>query len=492
MNRLPRHVFSAGQVRAMDRHAIEHLGVAGYTLMTRAGEAALDLLGESWPAARRITVLCGSGNNAGDGYVLARLARAAGFTVLTAALGDATRLAGDAARAYADFSSAGGVAATFDPAMLAETDVVVDALLGTGLDRDVGGAFAACIEAVNACDTPVLSLDIPSGLQADDGRVMGCAVRATRTITFVGLKSGLYLGAAADHVGSLSFAGLGVGEFDAIGPPVLLRAGPAEVSRALPARRRAAHKGDFGRVLVVGGGEGMPGAVRLAAEAALRAGAGLVTVATQAANVAAVVGSRPEIICHGVASEAQARPLMAAADVVAIGPGLGQSDWARGLMEAALASGKPLVVDADGLNLLAASPWKGPRWVLTPHPGEAGRLLGSSAAAVQADRLAALHGLAERYGGVVLLKGAGSLVLGPGGQAWVCDAGNPGMAVAGMGDVLTGVIAGLIAQCQDLELAAVAGMWIHAHAGDLAAADGLRGLLASDLLERLRACVNPA
>ena len=356
MDTLSRDVFSAGQVRAMDRFAIERLGIAGYTLMTRAGEAALDLLGESWPAARRIVVLCGAGNNGGDGYVLARLAGAAGLSVSTAALCDVTGLKDDAARAYADFSAAGGVAGQFAPGILEDGDLIVDALLGTGLDREVSGALAACIEAVNGCGKPVLALDVPSGLNADDGRVMGCAVRAARTITFVGLKSGLFLGAAPDNVGQLSFARLGIDPKVAVGPPVLVRAGAAEVARALPPRRRGAHKGDNGRVLVVGGDAGMPGAVRLAAEAALRAGAGLVTVATRPENLAAVVGSRPEIICHGVGSEVAARPLMAAADVVAIGPGLGQSDWSRGLLEAALASGKPLVVDADALNLLAQSP----------------------------------------------------------------------------------------------------------------------------------------
>jgi len=492
MNTLPRNVFSAAQVRAMDRYAIEQLGVAGYTLMTRAGEAALDLLGESWPMARRLLVLCGAGNNGGDGYVLARLARAAGLSVATAALSDPATLKGDAARAYQDFSAAGGVAGSFGPALLDDCDVVVDALLGTGLDRDVAGPFAGCIDAVNASGRPVLALDLPSGLNADDGRRMGCAIRADRTITFVGLKSGLFLGAAADHVGLLSFARLGIDQEIAAGQPVLVRAGSDELARALPPRRRGAHKGDNGRVLVVGGGPGMPGAIRLAAEAALRVGAGLVTVATHGGNLAAVVGGRPEIICHAVDSEAGARPLMAAADVIAIGPGLGQSDWSKGLLEAVLASGKPLVVDADALNLLAQSPWRGAQWVLTPHPGEAGRLLGCSAGEIQADRLAAVRGLMERYGGVIVLKGAGSLVLGPGGRPWVCDAGNPGMATAGMGDVLTGVIAGLAAQCRDLELAAIAGTWVHAHAGDLAAVGGQRGLLASDVLAQLRACVNPA
>lgn len=491
MNALPAPVHSAEQVRAMDRFASEQLGIPGYTLMNRAGEAALDLLAESWPAASRLLVLCGAGNNAGDGYVLARLARAAGLTVTVVALTDPARLGREAGRAWRDFEAAGGAAQAFTPALLDEAEVVIDALLGTGLDRDVTGAYAECIDALNAAGRPVLSLDLPSGLHADSGAVLGSAVRATRTITFVGLKSGLFLGEGPDRVGALSFARLGVPESAASGVPVLTRIGPEQVRAALPPRRRGAHKGEHGRVLVIGGGAGMPGAVRLAAESALRVGAGLVTVATLPAHVVSVVGSRPEIMCHGVESEAQARPLMAAADVVAIGPGLGQTNWARGLLEAALAAGKPLVVDADALNLLAQSPWRGARWVLTPHPGEAARLLGLSTAEVQADRLAALRALSARYGGVVVLKGAGSLVLGPAGRPWVCDAGNPGMATAGMGDVLTGAIAGMVAQCPDLERAAVAAVWVHASAGDLAAAAGERGLLASDVIESLPACVNP-
>jgi len=491
MNALPASVFSAAQVRAMDAYAIDHLGIPGYTLMCRAGEAALDCLNRHWPAAHKVLVLCGAGNNAGDGYVLARLAVAAGHEVTVVALTEPGRLQGDAARAYADFTEAGGQVHGFSPAQPGEADVVVDALLGTGLDRVVGGAYAECIASLRASGRPVLALDLPSGLHADTGRVMGCAVRATQTITFVGLKSGLFLGEGPDHVGQLSFAGLGIDSRVPAVEPVLRRAEGRLLGQWLPPRRRAAHKGDHGRVLLIGGGPGMPGAVRLAGEAALRAGAGLVTVATRPEHVAAVVAGRPEIICRGVEAPAEARPLMAAADIVAIGPGLGQSGWSRELLEGALASGKPLVVDADALNLLAQSPWRGADWVLTPHPGEAARLLGTDAAAIQADRLGSLRALADRFGGTVVLKGACSLVTGPTGEAWVCDAGNPGMAAAGMGDVLTGTIAGLAAQGLGLERAAVAGVWAHAAAGDLAAEGGQRGLLASDLMEPLRACLNP-
>jgi len=368
----------------------------------------------------------------------------------------------------------------------------VDAMLGTGLDREVAGAYAHCIDAVNAAVTPVLAIDVPSGLHADNGAVMGRAVRADRTITFVGLKAGLFLGGGADHVGTLSFAGLGVPEDAGRAAPVMRRIDSAAVAQVLPRRRRSVHKGDNGRVLVVGGGPGMPGAASLAAAAALRAGAGLVTVATRPEHVAAIVAGRPEIICHAVDSGRELGPLLTQADVVALGPGLGRGEWSRTMFEAALAGGRPLVVDADGLNLLAAEPRRRTDWILTPHPGEAARLTGRSAAEVQADRLGSIRALVERFGGVAVLKGAASLVLGPSGLPWVCTAGNPGMATAGMGDVLTGVIAAVWAQHRDAETAAAAGVLVHATAGDTAAGDGERGLLATDVIERLRQCVNPA
>jgi len=491
MSALPLAIHTAQQVRDMDRWAIERLGIPGYTLMTRAGEAALDLVVEAWPRARRLLVLCGSGNNGGDGYVVARLARAAGLEVAVAALSDPSRLGGDAARAYADFVSHGGQAREFDASLLPAAELVVDAMLGTGLDREVGGVYAQCIDSVNAACTAVRAVDVPSGLNADTGAVMGRAVRADRTITFVGLKAGLFLGGGADHVGTLSFARLGVPEDAGRAEPVMRRIDPADVTQVLPRRRRSAHKGENGRVLVVGGGPGMPGAARLAAAAALRAGAGLVTVATRPEHVAAIVAGRPEIICHAVASGQELEPLLRQADVVALGPGLGRGEWSRTMFEAALAGGKPLVVDADGLNLLAAEPRRGSDWILTPHPGEAARLIGCSVAEVQADRLGSVRALAGRFGGVAVLKGAASLVLGPSGLPWVCTAGNPGMATAGMGDVLTGVIAAVWAQHRDAEAAAAVGVLVHATAGDAAARAGERGLLATDVIERLRECVNP-
>jgi NAD(P)H-hydrate epimerase len=265
----------------------------------------------------------------------------------------------------------------------------------------------------------------------------------------------------------------------------------ARLRQALPRRRRTAHKGDFGHVLVVGGGAGMPGAVRLCAEAALRTGAGLVSVATHPAHAALLAVTRPELMPNAIAESADLRELLERASVVAFGPGLGNSPWAGVLYEVLAADDRPAVWDADALNWLARTPATCAGRVITPHPGEAGRLLGRDTAAVQRDRRAAVLALREKFGGVAVLKGAGTLIAGEGGVPWLCSAGNPGMAAAGMGDVLTGIVAALLAQGLGIEDAAVLGVEIHARAGDRAAANGERGLLASDLLAELRAVVNP-
>ena len=259
---------------------------------------------------------------------------------------------------------------------------------------------------------------------------------------------------------------------------------------ALPPRPRDTHKGAHGHAVIVGGGPGMPGAAVLAAAAALRAGAGRVTVVTHPDHAAAAVGVRPEIMWLGTDSAEQALPLLERADVVAIGPGLGQDVWARELFEAALALDGRLVLDADALSLLALTLRKNDEWILTPHPGEAARMLDVAVRDVQADRRTALEALTERYGGTVVLKGAGTLVSST-GAPWICTRGNPGMASPGMGDVLTGIVAALAAQGLNAEEAAVVGAALHAAAGDSAARDGQRGLLAMDVVEELRRWVNP-
>jgi NAD(P)H-hydrate epimerase len=483
------------QARAIDAHAIAQ-GTSGYTLMRRAAEAALRALRSRWPRAMSIVVLTGSGNNGGDGYVLARFAQAAGLAATVLAAVPPGELKGEARIAYEEFVASGGRLVPYAPEGLSGCDVIVDALLGTGLMAQVRAALAQVIDEVNASARPVLALDVPSGLNADSGAVMGAAVKADCTISFVALKSGLFLDAGPEHVGRLIFDDLGVTvpettEFR----PMLERLGEADILRALPPRRHAANKGDFGRVLLIGGGPGMPGAVRLAGEACLRSGAGLVTAATSPQNLPAIVAGRPELIVHAVAAAEELAALLQNANVVAVGPGLGRSAWARALLQQALGAGRPLVLDADALNLLAEQRTRAPAGaVLTPHPGEAARLLGISTAAVQADRRAALDALTAAHpGAVVVLKGAGTLIGLQRAEVPVpaiCERGNPGMAAAGMGDVLTGTIAGILAQCGDPWLAARAGVMAHALAGDELARDRERGILALELAETLSHWVN--
>ncbi len=498
MNR-PTAIYSAAQVRALDAFEIENRHVPSFTLMTRAAAAALEILRARWPQARRLAVVCGGGNNGGDGYVLARLARSEGLDALVLATVSPDRVRGDALRAQSEWLAAGGAAQPFAPEALAGCDVIVDGLLGIGFEGPLRPETLAVIRAINAAHRPVLALDIPSGLQADSGAVLEDAVRAEITVCFVGLKSGLFLGSGPEHAGVVLLEDLGV-----VAPaqrqfaPLLRRISETELAAELPRRARDSHKGTHGRVLVIGGGHGMPGALRLAGEAALRVGAGLVTVAGAAENLEPVTATRPELIYLPADSTASLDEALHGASVVAIGPGLGRGDWAQRLWaQVQRVQGVPVVVDADALNLLALSPAKLPaNWILTPHPGEASRLLGIDIKAVQADRLAAVRELHTRYGAVAVLKGAGTLVCGESADAsesgiFICDRGNPGMATAGMGDVLTGVIAGLLSQLGDSLRAARLGVLIHALAGDSAAQGGQRGLIASDVIGELRGWVNP-
>jgi ADP-dependent NAD(P)H-hydrate dehydratase / NAD(P)H-hydrate epimerase len=488
---LPIALYASGQIRALDTHAIEELGIPGYTLMKRAGEAALRCLRTRWPMAHRIVIVCGSGNNGGDGYVLARFAQAAGLTVAVLSAVEPEQLRGDALKAYEDYRSSGGNVRPFAAQHLSAGEVIVDALLGTGLTGAVRAQLQEVIKAISASGTPVFALDVPSGLNSDTGMVSGAAVRAEATVTFVGLKTGLFVGDGPEFAGTVFFDDLELGGTEPELAPRLTRIVESEIPGALPRRARSSNKGDFGRVLIVGSGAGMPGAARMAGEASLRAGAGLVTVAVFPDNVTAIAAGRPELICVAASNAAALDEPLSRADVVAVGPGLGRSPWAKEMLQAVLQSGHPLVVDADALNLLAVGrPAARDDWILTPHPGEAGRLLGVSAQDVQADRLHALEQLQDKYHGTIVLKGAGTLVGARGRTPGLCERGNPGMATAGTGDVLTGTIAGILAQCRDAWAAARVGVLVHAMAGDAAARAGERGVLASDLLRELHHCVN--
>ncbi len=481
-------LYSTAAIRELEQLAISNYGISVATLMQRAGSTVFRELKKHWSNAQKIIVVCGKGNNAGDGYVIARLAHEAGLKVLILTLAAPDKLTG-AAREMAQLCVNAKI--TIEPFIalkLKGADVIIDALLGVGLTGEVRDNYKTTIDAINSAATPVLAVDIPSGLNGDTGEILGSAIRADVTVTFIALKQGLFTGDAMDCCGEV------ISDDLELPPEIFKDIMPIakcldldELKLSLPQRKRNTHKGDYGHVLIVGGDYGMSGAVRMAAEAALRVGAGIVSVATRSEHAFTLNLARPEIMCHGIKKSAQLNKLLAAAGVIVLGPGLGQSNWAKSLWRKVIATNKPLVVDADGLNLLAQKKLKKTDWILTPHPKEAARLLGIDVTTVQEDRFTALKLLVEQYAGTSVLKGAGTLVRGSDDVVGVCTAGNPGMASGGMGDVLSGVIAGLLAQGLATLVAAELGVCLHAHAGDLAAKDqGERGLLAMDLLPYLR------
>ncbi len=487
MQNLPTKLYRTQQVRELDRLAIQTAGISGFELMNRAGKEVFDWIGRKWPNTQSLAIFCGAGNNAGDGYIIAGLALNAGILVNVYSLIDPEKLKGDALLAYQNFIVVNGKVILFEADQVISADVFVDALLGTGLDRPVTGLYAEAIHSINRQADKVIAVDIPSGLNADTGSVMGLAVKADATVSFIGLKQGLLTGLAAEYCGDIIYASLDVPDSVFAQVPV---SAVRVVKSAWPQRNRCAHKGNYGHVLIVGGDLGYSGAARLAGEAALRVGAGLVSVATRREHSSCINLERPELMCHGVETARQIAVLLEKASVVVFGPGLGQSDWAKELFAAAQTFQKPMVIDADGLNLLAQAPQKKSNWILTPHPGEAARLINCATSAIQQDRFAAASGIQAKYGGVTVLKGAGTLIVS-GNEVAVSTTGNPGMASGGMGDVLAGVIAGLLAQGFSLANAAQQGVFGHGWAADSAAKKaGERGLLASDLMPYLRKWAN--
>jgi len=482
-----RDLYTVEQLRVLERASFAALDVSGTELMRRAASAALNSLRRHWPEARRVTIYCGPGNNGGDGFLFGVLAREEGLHVEIIALSRESH--GDAALAREHWESSDGKVRVWSAdGELPATDVQVDALYGIGLNREPEESVAGLIKQINAMGVPVLALDLPSGLNADTGRHFGVAVEADVTVTFIANKRGLHTGQSADYAGIVELATLGVpeGVYAQIIPDAQMLA-----VDFLPARPRYANKGNNGHVLVIGGDHGTAGAVRMTGEAALRTGAGLVSLATRAGNITALNAARPELMAHEVDGPQALGSLLESASVLAVGPGLGKAAWGHALWLTALDAGKPLVLDADGLNLLSREPRQfTASTVLTPHPGEAGRLLGIDTKDVERDRFAAARELARRYKAVVVLKGSGTLIADPSGRLDVCPWGNPGMASGGMGDLLTGVIVALLAQGCDAWRAACLGVGLHARAGDAAAQHGERGLLATDLLRPLQALVN--
>lgn len=491
MNSVKLPVYQTAQIREFERLSKSLYQMDDDTLMQRAGTAAYDFMLKRWPQAKRIAVFVGGGGNGGDGAVLAKIAHDHGLQAVVFTTAEEIRNKA-AIAALLQCKKAGVPIQPFTEQIdLHQADVLVDAMLGIGIQGNVRPPISFAIQKIMRSGKPVLSLDVPSGVNSDTGALSQDTIRATATITFIGAKAGLLTGGGIACTGDLAVHELQLPSelFHEI-KPIAERIQLASFAGFLRARPKDWHKGLSGHVLIVGGELGYSGAARMAGEAALRVGAGLVSIATRHENALVLNVGRPELMCHGVQDESQLGPLLQKADVLVLGPGLSQSDWGKAMWEYCIKFDKPMLIDADGLNFLAKNPHKNSNWVLTPHPGEASRLLDTDVAGVQENRLLNAARLNEKYGGACVLKGAGSIICQEGHRPAICDRGNPGMASAGMGDVLSGVIGGLMAQNIPLLEAAQLGVCLHAMAGDLAAKEGERGLIATDLMPYLRRLMN--
>lgn len=492
----------AEQVRQHELAAAASVNCSSFALMQRAGAAAMYCIDAYYPLAQKILVLVGGGNNGGDGYILANLARLQGRNVVLASADPSRLLQGDALRAQQLWQQDEYSIRSWQEVDFNEYDLLVDALLGTGLQGDIRSPLTTIIEQVNQCTIPVLSIDLPSGLHADTGVPLPIAVEAERTITFVAIKPGLVTGIGKHFCGQLLVDDLAIGQ-----PFFTLAAVRAHlISWAslpkLAERQSHANKGKFGRLVCFGGNKGMAGAMCLSAMAALRSGVGLVKVFCHEHSQPLVANSQPEIMLVTATGIASINKVLDWSSCLVLGPGLGPDAWSQSVFEHVLAhlthTTKPIIIDADGLNLLAKR-WESKlkinltQCILTPHPGEAARLLNVTVQEIEQDRYAACQAIAQRYGAVCILKGAGTIIChdGQATSVYVCADGNPGMATAGMGDVLSGIVGAMLGQGLSAQSAANYAVCLHAAAGDrLARSYGQRGMIASDLFEPLRALLN--
>lgn len=486
---LPNTVWLAQSLKHLETSAADSLGMTLFELMQRAGSAVFEHVTQRCPTARHWLILCGHGNNGGDGYIVGRFAQAAGFNVtLLACEGSRPEEAKSARDAWL---AAGGLIQAPDALWPEKVDVIVDALLGIGLNRPPKAPYDDLITKANQHRAPIFSIDIPSGLHANNGSASGAVIKAFETLTLIALKPGILTGKARDYVGKLSYLALGLDSWLSTQQAPMARYDAHALSRWLKPRSTTSHKGDHGRLLIIGGDHGTAGAIYMAGEAALRAGTGLVRVLTHYNNIAPLLTARPELMVQDLNTQSLDEGLMWA-DMIVIGPGLGLGEWGKKALKKIKSSQKPMLWDADALNLLAVSVDERQNRIITPHPGEAARLLDVKIAEIESDRLHAAQRLVARYGGVVVLKGAGTIIANQQGEIAFADVGNAGMATGGMGDVLAGIIGSLVGQKLSLYDAACAGCVIHGAAADARAARyGTRGMLATDLFSELYHFVNP-
>ena len=479
-------VYTADECRELDRVAIEEHDIPGFTLMQRAGAFVFTTIQDRWAGMQSLLVVAGSGNNAGDGYIVATLAHQAGINTKVFQVGASKRLRGDALLAREQLRQH-DITFVDEPT---SADIVVDALLGTGAHGTLSSTYEDAIAQVNNTQSPIVAVDIPSGVDASSGGLLTeNPVSAELTCMFIGAKLGLFTGPGLQYRGDLVFTDLGVPPEiyqNVSGVPLLDTTSKHPV---LPPRDALAHKYQFGHVVFVGGDHGMGGAVILAAEAALRTGAGLVTVLTRSENVPAVLARCPEVMVVGIDESTDLSSHLARADVLAIGPGLGQDSWGTTLLKTVLAD-RPdcCVLDADALRILKSQRWRIPAGcILTPHPGEAAFMSSASTSEVQADRPKFVTALSQEYGCTVILKGPGTLIASQGQLCSVSQFVNGSLATAGSGDVLTGIAAAAYARCRNPIRAAEAAVSLHGAAGARAVRENPnQSLIASDLIDYIR------
>jgi len=498
-------VLSRAQMRAFDAHAIESGRTPGLVLMENAGRGAADVLEREMlggvARGKRVAIVCGVGNNGGDGFVIARHLVVRGAMVRVLAVGDLERMAVDARVQFEAWIGQGGTVRTMSEGssaaewggVLSDVDIVVDALLGTGLTRTVEGVLADAVRGMNASAAPRFAVDIPSGLDADTGCVLGVAVRAAATATFGHMKLGLLTPTGASLAGKRIVVDIGVAAVLASrGDAAAQQLAEEDLRGWLPRRDVGAHKTSAGHVLVLGGSQGKVGAPRLAARGAMRAGAGLATIGTWPEAAAAIESSALEVMTMRLDAARIPESVEAALvgkHAVAIGPGLGVSENSRSVVRQILKAWRgPVVVDADAITVFAGSAEEfklAPRAVLTPHPGELARLLGRHASDIEADRFRAARDAVDATGAVVVLKGAHTVIASPTGRVAISPVACPVLATAGSGDVLAGVIAALACSLEAFE-AACAGVLLHGIAGEAwarAHAGADRGMLASEIAD---------
>ena len=496
------NLYTSRQTKNLDRLAIKEQRLSAFSLMQEAANFSFNALLSYWPDTKQVFTFCGKGNNAGDGYLVASLANEIGLESFVIQISKQGNLSRPSSKALKISRSSGVKFITLKSftKMSLNKAVLVDALLGTGIKGNVRKNISDVIKVINQKSTrhPVLSMDIPSGICADTGEELGTAIKANLTTTFIGRKRGCYTSSGRSNSGTIEFSDLGIKKTKT--NKVISNCYILDMEKSLAKilnRPKDSHKGDFGHTLIIGGDSGYGGAAILASKAAIMSGSGLVSLATKKDHVSAALSSCPELMVNEVNSGQDLEELLEKPDTIVIGPGLGQSAWSEQMLQKTFIEAKkrnlPVVMDADALNLLSklklasGTPKK---LVITPHPGEAAKLLKRPVETIQRDRFKSVMDLEKKLSAVSVLKGSGSLVCSRANgtqKIGVCNAGNPGMAKGGMGDILSGVIGSFISQGLSLAAATEAGVDIHSKAADLTELEmGELGLLPSDVINNIR------